>query len=260
MVNFGSRFPRKITVGRCIYCGRADEPLHKEHIVPRCLGGSWILHKASCPEHEQVTRQFEGCVAADQALVIRTVAGLPTGSKGRRPKSLPLKVTRAGQEETIDCPVEMYPIRLALETYPPPACVDKRPYTKGIEVLGVGVVNPPAKVIQELRDRFQIDGYNFSVTLRGLTQARLLAKIALGFAVAAYGAKVIEHAYIRGAVLDQSKDIGKWVGCFSRPAPEANALHQVRLSIERDNNIHAYVRLFARYGTPEYVIVVGPAP
>jgi hypothetical protein len=259
-VNFGNRFPRKIIVGQCIYCGRTDEPLHREHIVPRCLGGSWILYKASCPKCEGVTREFEGCIAADQALVIRTLAKLPTRPKNGWPKSLPLKVTRAGQEEIIDCPVEMYPIRLTLETYPPPACIDKRPYVKGIDILGVGFANPSAKVIGKLRDRFQIDDYNFSVTLQGLTQARLLAKIALGFAVAAYGAKIIKHSYIRRAVLGQSEDIGKWVGCFSRPAPEANVLHQVRLSIERDNNIHAYVRLFARYGTPEYLIVVGPAP
>ena len=258
-MNFGNRFPRKIIVGRCIYCGRTDGPLHKEHIVPRCLGGSWILYKASCPKCEEVTREFERCVAADQALVIRTLAKLPTRAKSGRPKSLPLKVTRAGQEETIDCPVEMYPIRLTLEIYPPPACIDKRPYEKGMDILGVGFANPSAKVIGELRDRFQIDGYDFSVTLQGLIQARLLAKIALGFAVAAYGSEIIEHAYIRRAVLGESKDIGRWVGCCSRPAPEANILHQVRLSIERDN-IHAYVRLFAQYRTPEYLIVVDPAP
>jgi len=259
-MNFGNRFQRKIIVGQCIYCGRADGPLHKEHIVPSCLGGNWILYKASCPRCEGVTRQFEGFVAADQALVIRTLAKLPTRAKSGRPKSLPLKVTRAGHEETIDCPVEMYPIRLTLETYPPPACIDKRPYEKGIEKMGVGFVTPSAKTIRDLRDRFQIDGYDFSVTLQGLPQARLLAKIALGFATAAYGAKIIEHAYIRRAILGESDDIGRWVGCFNRPAAKTNSFHQVGLSIERDDNIHAYVRLFARYRTPEYLIVVGPAP
>ena len=228
--------------------------------MPRCLGGNWILYKASCPECEGVTRIFERCVAADQAFVIRTLARLGTRPKGGWAKSLPLRVTRAGQEEVIDCPVEMYPVRLTLETYPPPACIGKGPYVKEIGVSGFYSANPSAEVIGMLRNRFQIDDYNFSVTLQGLTQARLLAKIALGFAVAAYGARIVEHAYIRRAVLGQSEDIGKWVGCFSRPAPKADVLHQVRLRIERDNNIHAYVRLFARYGTPEYLIVVGPAP
>lgn len=259
-MNFGNRFPHKVIVGRCIYCGRTDEPLCREHIVPRCLRGSWILYKASCPQCEEVTREFEGCVAAEQALVIRTLAKLPTSPKGGRPKTLPLKVTRAGQEETIDCPVEMYPITLALEIYAPPACIDKRPYVKGIDVLGIGTANRPAKIIGQLRDRFKIDSCTSTVTLQGLTQARLLAKIALGFAVAAYGARIIEHAYIRRAILGESEDIGKWVGCISRSAPVANVLHEVRLTIQRDNNIHASVRLFARYGTPEYLIVVGPAP
>jgi len=188
------------------------------------------------------------------------VKNLPTRRKERMPKTLPLKVTKAGQEETIDCPIDMYPIKLTLELYAPPAYIDKRPYKKGIGVRGIGTVNPPAKLIQRLRDMFQIDGCSFTISLQGLTQARLLAKIALGFAVAAYGPRVIERAYIRQAILGESEDIGKWVGCISRPPAAANVLHEVKLGIGRDNNIHASVRLFAQYGTPEYLVVVGPAP
>ena len=259
-MNFGNQFPHKIIVGRCIYCGTTDEPLHKEHIVPYCLGGSWILHKASCPKCEEVTREFERCVTTEQALVIRTIENLPTRRKERRPKTLPLKITKTGQEETIECPIDMYPISLTLEIYAPPAYRDKKPYKKGIDVRGMGTLSPSAKVIQRLRDKFQIDGCSNTIILQGLTQARLLAKIALGFAVAVYGPRVIEHAYVRRAILGQSEDIGKWVGCINRPPPAANVLHEVRLSVERDNNIHASVRLFARYGTTEYLVIVGPAP
>lgn len=124
----------------------------------------------------------------------------------------------------------------------------------------MGTLSLSAKVVQRLRDMFQIDSCSNTIILQGLTQARLLAKIALGFAVAVYGPGVIEHAYIRRAILGQSEDIGKWVGCISRPSPAANVLHEVRLSVERDNDIHASVRLFARHGTPEYLVIVGPAP
>jgi hypothetical protein len=219
-----------------------------------------VLHKASCSKCEKVTREFERCVTSEQALVIRTVKNLPTRRKERMPKTLPLKVTKAGQEETIECPIDMYPISLTLEVYAPPAYIDKRPYKKGIDVRGVGTLNPPAKVIQQLRDISQIDGCSNTIILQGLTQARLLAKIALGFAVAVYGPRVIEHAYIRRTILGQSEDIGKWVGCISRPSPAANVLHEVRLGVERDNNIYASIRLFARYGTPQYLVIVGPAP
>ena len=259
-MNFGNRFIHKIIVGRCIYCGTTDEPLHREHIVPYCLGGSWVLYKASCPKCEEVTREFERCVTSEQALVIRTVKNLPTRRKEKRPKTLPLKVTKAGQEETIECPIDMYPISLALEIYAPPAYIDKRPYKRGIDVRGIGTLSPPAKLIQRLRDIFQFDSYSNTISLQGLTQARLLAKIALGFAVAVYGPRVIEQAYIRRAILGQSEDIGKWVGCISQSPPATNFLHEVSLSVETDNNIHASVRLFARYGTSEYLVIVGPAP
>ena len=259
-MNFGNRFRRKIIVGRCIYCGTTDEPLHAEHIVPFCLGGSWILYKASCPDCEKVTREFECCVTSEQTLGIRTVENLPTRRKASRPKNLPLKVRKAGQEETIDCPIDMYPVSLALELYGPPACIDKRSCKRGIGVQGIGTVNPPEKLMKRLRDVFQVDGCSFTISLQGLTQARLLAKIALGFAVAGYGPRVIEHAYIRKAILGKSEDIGKWVGCIGPPPAAANVSHEVKLGIGRDNNIHAFIRLFARYGTPEYLVVVGPAP
>lgn len=234
------------------------EPLHAEHIVPFCLGGSWILYKASCPKCEEVTREFERCVTSEQALVIRTVENLPTRRKERRPKTLPLNVTKAGQEETIDCPIDMYPIALMLEVYDPLAYVDKRPYKTGIGVR-VGTVGPAVERLQRLHDVFKIDSCSSTISLQGLTQARLLAKIALGFTVAAYGTRVIKNAYIRRAILGQSGDIGKWVGCTRQPPPATNALHEVRLGI-RDNNIHAFIRLFARHGTPEYLVIVGPAP
>jgi len=259
-MNFVSKFPHKTTVGRCIYCGTTDEPLHKEHIVPYCLGGSWILHKASCVKCEQVTREFEYYVTTEQALVIRTVMNLPTRRKGGRPKTLPLKVTKAGQEETIDCPIEIYPMRLTLAVYAPPSYIDNRPYKKGIDWRGIATVSPPAKLIERLRDTFQIDDFSSTISLQGLTQAKLLAKIALGFAVAKYGPEVIDHAYIRRAILGQSEDIGAWVGCISRSSPATNFLHEVTLSVGKDKNIYASIRLFAIYNTPKYLVVVGPAP
>jgi len=259
-MNFVSKFPRKISVGRCIYCGTTDEPLHKEHIIPYCLGGSFVLHSASCPKCEQNTREFERFVTTEQALVIRTVMNLSTRRKGGRPKTLPLKVTKAGQEETVDCPIAMYPMQLFLAVYPPPAYIDRRPYNKGIDWRGIVTVGPPVKLIKRLRGLFQIDDFSSTISLQGLTQAKLLAKIALGFAVAKYGTRVIEHAYIRRAILGQSKDIGKWVGCISRSSLATNLLHEVTLSVEQDKNIYASIRLFACYGTPEYLVVVGSAP
>jgi len=259
-MNFVSKFPNKTTVGRCIYCGTTDEPLHKEHIVPYCLGGSFILHRATCPNCEKITREFEYCVTTEQALVIRTVMNLPTRRKGRRPQTIPLKVTKAGQKMTIDCPIELYPMRLTLAVYTPPAYIDRRSYKKGIDWRGIVTVGPPVKLIERLRETFQIDDFSSTISLQGLTQARLLAKIALGFAVAKYGSRVIEHAYIRRAILGQSEDIGKWVGCISRSSTATNLLHEVTLSVGKDNNIYAYVRLFAKYKTPEYLVVVGPTP
>jgi hypothetical protein len=171
-VNIGSQFHHKIVVGRCIYCGTTDEPLYKEHIVPYSLGGSWVLHKASCPKCEAITREFEHCVTSEQVLVIRTVENLPTRRKEKRPKTLPLKVTKTGREENIECPIDMYPMMLILELYLPPAYIDKRPYRRGIGIRGTGHVYKSEKVFQRLREAFQIDACSTRIVLQGLKQAR----------------------------------------------------------------------------------------
>lgn len=258
-----AQFPRKVTVGQCIYCGVNDVPLQKEHIVPYSLGGSWVLHEASCSQCADVTRKFEGIIATEQALVIRTIANLPTRRKHKRPSRLPLKVKRAGQEETIDIPVEIYPIHLALEVYSPPVYLDRRPYERGINVRGIVTRGSSPQV---LRDKLNIDGYTVTANLVGLTQSKLLAKIAYGFAVYLYRASIINGAYVLPSIRGQRDDLGMWVGNVSEFPPgtwnlqATSNLHQIRLGIDANHNILASVWLFAKFGAPEYLVIVGPAP
>ena len=55
MQKMGSNF--NLDVGACIYCGRKDIELSREHVMPRGLGGNWapdgmanalVLKNASC--------------------------------------------------------------------------------------------------------------------------------------------------------------------------------------------------------------------
>lgn len=152
----GERFKRKLVIDRCIYCGKTEVPLTKEHIVPYCLGGQWVLHKASCSEHAEVTRRFEGHVSSEHALVFRTIKNLPTRRKSRRPSTLPLEVQRGGKKDTIDCPLELYPLYLALEVFAPPAIIDGRKYIKGIDVTGIAYLTPQLEKLQRLRDELRL--------------------------------------------------------------------------------------------------------
>jgi len=91
--------------------------------------------------------------------------------------------------------------------------------------------------------------------------ARLLAKIAYGFAVANFGSGIIRDAYVLPSILGQTDDVGKWVGCAGESSDTTSYLHDIKIGVKNDQ-IYVWIRLFAmlRGVTPEYLVVVGQAP
>ena len=254
-------FPKKTEINQCIYCGSNGVPLQKEHIVPKSLGGSWVLHKASCKRCAIPTSKFEMFVGREQALIIRAISNLPTSDKSKRPKTLPLRIKRGDREETIDVPLEYYPIHLSLELYAEPAYLNRRPYHKGTHVSGVGAIGAnPLKI----SNQYGIDSYTTKTTITGVNQALFLAKIAYGFAVYKHGANIFKDAHILPSVLGLKDDIGKWVGCTKRPLivntdlKATSKLHQIHLGVDKYKNICASIRLFANYNGPVFSVIVAP--
>lgn len=72
-------------VGRCIYCGTAEEPLSDEHILPFALGGNLILPKASCETHRKTTQRIERTCATKMFGAYRVRVGGPTQNPGNGP-------------------------------------------------------------------------------------------------------------------------------------------------------------------------------
>ncbi len=86
---------------------------------------------------------------------------------------------------------------------------------------------------------------------------RLIAKVAYTILVADVGLDGIEAAYVLPAIMGQSQDIGRWVGCDEMEyITDPGVLHGVTQAIVNDEVI-TRVRLFASYGAPEYVVVIG---
>ena len=166
-------------------------------------------------------------------------------------------IEREGRQETIMVPVEEHFSTMMLPIFALPAYLDHRHYEKGIDCIGwvmIQVGGPPA---QELGKKHRTESLAVTVTYRPVDFARLLAKIAYGFAVAAYDLSVIEEAYVLPAILGKSDDVGFWVGCASdKPLAPGNDLHEIRLSVI-NHEIRGHVRLFAEFNAPEYIVVVG---
>jgi hypothetical protein len=252
-------------VGRCVYCGRDDVSLGREHIIAKSLGGTLmgqdnVLLKASCSECAKATSQLEIHAAHDIFLPLRTILGLHTDKE--RPNSFSLQGLKKGKSASLAVPPQMYPCHFGLLHYEPPAFLSGQSYKKGINVTGYSVHGPSRTwVVQKLRD-LDMDGFTSTVTFKGTYLARLIAKVGYGFGVKSYGAGMIDNSYVRSTILGHTDDVGMWVGCMTDepPPPASENTHVVRIGEDSKGNVHALVRLFANYRTPEYLVIIGKKP
>ena len=256
-----NRFPKSTIINQCIYCGDSVGKLTKEHIVPRSLNGQFTLQQACCEKHRIITNRIESAVLRGPMWEARTRMKMSTRRKDERPKTFPISYEREGSQYEISYPTEKLPAWLFLPLYRLPAFIDKRYYNKGIKTTSGGVwIVVGKQLLKELSMELKADSINFSVTYTGHDFARLLAKIAYGFAIKEFGPGIIHTAYVLNAIIGDSKDIEKWVGCSGKQQDKTNNLHEIKLSVE-NGNIYAYIRLFSNHVvSPEYLVVVGSAP
>jgi hypothetical protein len=91
--------------------------------------------------------------------------------------------------------------------------------------------------------------------------ARMIAKIGFCAGVAALGLGPFTSTPIRNIILGKDASIGHWVGSWwQAPINSTGAgLHEIRVLYNKlDSDIHAFVRLFAQFGAPEYHVILGP--
>lgn len=246
-------------VGYCIYCGATNVRLGREHTLPKSLGGggTLVLQKASCPACSAITSKFERHVSRELLSAVRAKHRLPTKHKNERPNELPLSVEKGKEREIINVPIGVYPALVPLLLFAPPAHIDKRTYSTGIDVVGWTLSGPP---VRQIRDKLNVDGFTVTVTFKAVDLARLIAKIAYGFAIRTFGSGIIDTSYVRPAILNQIDDVGRWVGCVNpHPPPKTSNLHEMKVSVI-NGEIYVYVRLFANYETPEYLVITGRGP
>ena len=98
-------------------------------------------------------------------------------------------------------------------------------------------------------------------TADGKTFAQMLAKIALGIAVAQFGVKGFKPT-VQNLILNNPDEYGHWVGGFAgmeQPEYVTDRLHWVYLRSPKDNDdfIIVDICLFAEFGAPTNYVVVG---
>lgn len=252
-------------IGRCIYCGTTMQPLSREHIIPFGLSGKWVLEEASCQRCADITSAVEMYVLRTQLLRPRAGLALQTRRKRERPNRFPLEFVRHNQIEIQELSMSEQPIFMLLPLYDWPEIVAADWRHDSVSIGGIGLVGTdyiqvagrPLGEFSEWLVTQGISKVTFRQKFKADVFARMIAKIAYGFAVVHVGLENIEHAYVLPAILGEANDTGRWVGCDLEAHPIVEDLvHRVDLQIV-DGDILVRVKLFAQFGTQEYLVAVG---
>lgn len=250
------------SVGHCIYCG-ATAALSDEHILPLALGGKLVLPGASCRRCSAITSEFERRVLRGFMLDARTVGKFPTRRPKERPSSIPLDVDRRNGFEEMFLRPEEHPGLLLLPTLARPGLLEGRRYKLGVDVIGIETIlfgTPPSEVQANLKAAAIRRTANIDAT----AFARLLAKIAYGAAVAAYGPIPLDEVPVLPLILGTQDDASHWLGSapFMLSVEQKKPMHALGSTWDDDPEVTGRrmlvgkVKLFASSGATGYVIVV----
>jgi len=235
----------KKIVNQCIYCG-SQKDLSREHIVPYGLlpkgQEGLVLEKASCSTCKDKTSAFERDVLRHLLRMAR--ASLKMRSYRKHPKSFSIK---AGGGE-IEVPVEELGAPILLPIFAKPSS-----NKIGIDVVGShNIWHEDKKLINLIKEQGSIQvKWNF----RPIDFAKMVAKIAYGFAVYQYGLERFSEVFVLPAILGKADDIGSWVGCIDKKIVGTNYLHLE--SGINNGQVLVHVRFFEKWGGPTYVTLVG---
>jgi hypothetical protein len=191
-----------------MYCGCTDD-LSDEHIIPLGLGASWILEKASCKRHRDVTSAFELDILRNLWGPLRAAINLKSrrGYKGRR---YPITITgQDGRTSTVAIDPAKFgaPMHYVMMPYPRYLSGEKSDRDLSIHGRVCHFLPDHERFKDNLKKEFNPKKVDVTITFQPVAFAQLLAKIAYGFVVARYGLEGIKTCYILDAI-ETGHDIG----------------------------------------------------
>lgn len=247
-------------VRECIYCGAEADNLGKEHIIPRGLGGTYILPRACCSDHDQ---EFEGIVLRGPMWNVRSFRRIPSRNPDKMPDETEVVVVQEDEEEEEVLPLEDSPVVLYLPGFEPPGHLtgnepDGAIATSKLFTLVYG--RNPEDVAAEYAEERDADRIEITQEYRPVAFARMIGKIGYSYAVAELGLDAFSEVYPVSDILGERDKIGRWVGIhpLKSPEPRGGGLHRLALvRPEGSDEVVAEVQLLSDGQTPTYLVVVG---
>ncbi len=254
-------------IGQCIYCGDKTSPLSREHVLPKGLDGAnsprdfhdaLVLRNASCESCRKNTQTLELEVLRNTLDTARQVLGIK-GKEQRGKRVTAHLESFDGTSEMRELDITDVPVGIVLPTFEKASIVESNT-KKSVYSYGDIVIRIISKANPALVAKYRRVG-GVGIQIEPARYAQMLAKIALGVAVARYGIDGFEPL-VGNFVIGNKKEFGHWVG---RADPQdvsfsSEDFHCIALKEKATSNgsfIFAYIQLFAEFSCPIHYVIVG---
>lgn len=257
----------ELNVGACIYCGDKNPPLTREHILPRGLGGNQaptglnaalVLQKATCEQCRLITSRIEEACLRPMMDYARARLGLKRKDRSAAKMEMLVDLPDGSTERRdVDADEVLGPI--LVPCFYEAGVLTNKPITDETAPCDYHtiIVAPAHKRVMEQAERAGVELYADSKVF-----AQMLAKIALGVAVARFGVTGFEPT-VRNLILNNQNEYGHWVGGFAgtpNAAVTSPMLHRIHLKTKQFSAgtfIVVEIQLFAEFGGPTNYVIVG---
>ena len=255
---------RYAALGVCMYCGARDKKLTKEHIIPYALAGTLVLPSSSCIKCAAITGNFEQRCCRLYFDHIRKPLKLPSRKGKKRRGELPVlftskesKTLRRQYINTADSPTG-----LGLPVFPVPGILQNIPEINCRNIqISHWRFGPKEAAIKRAAQSLGASAIAAHFDLPAL--ARLLAKIAYGYAVAELGIDGFTSS-ITDVILGKNNLWAYRVGGADKSQfhpTGATVNHLLGLHIitteQHEHLLSVSVQLFSNFEAPCYQAVIG---
>ncbi len=252
---------------KCIYCGKEQEDLSDEHIIPYALNGKLVLPKSSCRAHASMTSKFELAVARKLYGIHRAHEGVRSRDKKQKGKVLGHRVAvtgldKNGKEVTKMLPIGKLPRIPMIISLDEPLVLQAEPKRLENSVSIKVDMDDDANELRPLREQL---GWS-KLTLQSPAAdpsafIKMLAKISHSFAYAETGGlgyTPILLPQILNQIEDETYSLTTYVGGF-KPQIGQSSKELCLKEIEQGETRYLVVEISLHFfrKLPRYQVVVG---
>ena len=253
-------------VGRCIYCGCAND-LTLEHVIPYGLGGKIELPKSSCYDCAKITSKFEHTCLRTMYGPLRLLYGMPSRRKKNRPSTLPLKIKKTANEDWSYTEVEQekYPFLILFPYFTVPLILSNAPIssnrgavTNRLWIRGASPAYVFNDLLESLTRELNVHSIMPEAKVHVSEFCQMLAKIAYSYAVGELGYGSFKPYLLPSILKAELSDCDTYIGSLEKDEAPVELLHELSIGKSmKSNQIVVRVRLLSKLGTPTYFVVVG---